>query len=241
MTSLASNVTFRILLVEDDEYTREFLNDLITETLDPVYIDAVDNVGDALQLISRRRQEGMPYHLALLDFKLPPTKGMQHEIDVRVCQELKTAKVPIIHFTGYADDPAIRQHMATVHPNEELAGVPVSLIEKTASGKWVNDVIDLMVPYHHKVISKSVRERVDVVFGKGAADADHGPHARFHESALADRIGCGTCALLDLYDAIVNNWSILEPGLQKEIRERFAVCELEGEEKRLSFFPLEDE
>ena len=241
MTSPCWSVTFRILIVEDHRHTLAFLAQLIAKVFTAVVIDRADNVADARNLINARRKEGLPYHLALLDFKLPSDVGRQDEVDLSLCGLLKSDRVPIIHFTGWSDDPLVKAHMQKVHPKDELRGVPVTLIRKTVTGQWAKQILALIAPYHRWKISDMLRHRLEVVLGEGLSDNGNAADTRSHESAAAGGRGCGTHALLQLYDDIVNNWTILEPGLKKEISGLFAVCKLNGEEKRLSFFPLEDQ
>jgi len=241
VTTSLSDVIFRVLVVEDTLYTLRFLAKLLREALGRVAVDTAQTVDEGTGLIERRRSEGIRYHLGLLDFKLPSSPGMQPEVDTRICHRLRQDGAPIIHYTGWPDDPEIKAHMRELHSEEELSGARVTLVAKTATSEWAERILELTIPYRREVISGMIRERLHAVLGVGVRDGAMGSHAEPLDLDHAASRRCGTHALIQLHEDIIQNWGGLKDSLKSEIKHIFPVADLDGEEKRLSLLPPEDE
>ena len=181
--------------------------------------------------------------MAILDFVLPTeSEGDQKDVDVSLSQLFREHEVPVIHITGWPHDQKIKKYMEEVYQQdmeEILSGSRVKLIAKTVTREWVDELVKLIKRHHQKVISTTVRQRIEAVLGEDTGADEEVGHALRHEFP-GTGIGCGTHALLQLQDDIVNTWAALEPKLKDEIQTLFAVCDLDGKKKRLSLFPPED-
>lgn len=97
-----SNLGKRILIIEDDDFLRDFYNELLTSE---GY--TVDSAGDGLTGLDKVKQGG--WNLILLDIMLPKKDGLS------ILQDIKTSGQkfgPIIMLTNLGSDTAINQAFA---------------------------------------------------------------------------------------------------------------------------------
>jgi CheY-like chemotaxis protein len=241
VTRGSSKASFRILVVDDEPLVLGPLVRLMEAAISRVEIDCAGTIKEASALIERSQQEGRPYDLAILDFKLPFQVGHQPAVDTSLCEALERDAVPVIHYTAWPDDEAVQAHMRTKHLTKSLAGAPVRLITRTTTEEWVEDIIGLIAGYQRWVISNSVRRRMGDFFGVNLGDDDSQRLSSARSHATSGRTQCGTYALLELQKDIIENWHVLDPKLKSEIKSTFAVVKLdeEDEPKRLSLFPID--
>ncbi len=227
---------FWILVVEDVSDTLEQLVSLIQESIGEVGIDKAVAVDAAIKMIRQRRKEAVRYDLAILDFKLPAGQGDDPEVDETVCRELRRDRVPIIHITGFPNDPIIQAHMNTVHQRPDLAGANVSLLPKDRG--WARRIVDLVRPYHRDQVSRAVAGELEAVFGHLAMGSTpvEGVCCRRRSSGRK----CGTHAMIRLRAQIEHNWPYLDEATRETIRRIFPVVELDGPVKRLSLVPIRE-
>ena len=107
--------------------------------------------------------------LAILDFKLPKVRGGHPEVDESVCQELREDHVPVIHFTGYPNDPSIERHMMRAHSEHSdspqvIRWGPVALIDKS-DVSYLSRILKMLAPYYQEQVSNAVTRELASVFG----------------------------------------------------------------------------
>ena len=237
-----SETAFRILLVEDALYTARYLAAFMNDTFRHAVIDAPGNVNDAMERIESLRKKNIYYNLAILDFKLPLKQGWHRTIDLGLSRLLNDMQVPVIHITGYPSDPKITEYMQNVYQQDMdrlVACARVMLLAKTTTSKWVEELVRLIRPHHQKVVSDMVRRQMADVFG-GDALTPQESTAGAPEHTSTGRSTFGTHALVRLQRNIVENWDVLDAKAKAMVKRVFAVVDLDGDEKRLSLFPVED-
>ncbi len=86
----------KMLVADDDEET--CLN--IVKAMEPtgVIVDYATDGESAVQMMSTAREEGAPYHLVLLDWKMPNLNGLE---TARLIRKNYSEKIPILIFTAY--------------------------------------------------------------------------------------------------------------------------------------------
>src|SRR5437870_2467698 len=106
---------FRILIVEDIEDVLDEMKKGIEaafvgrEGRSDAKIHTAASVDEAITRIREETAKGKSYHAAVLDFKLPKTKGAPPQGDLLICETLKQSmpNTLIVHITAYADDSEI--------------------------------------------------------------------------------------------------------------------------------------
>jgi len=89
----------RILIVEDDETTRNAIADLVrTSGMIPL------TAGDAETGWERFENEG-PFHIVMIDLKLPGIDGIDMLGKIREVN----SEVPVVIFTGYLESERLRE------------------------------------------------------------------------------------------------------------------------------------
>src|SRR5690349_17042587 len=120
---------FRVLIVENDPVAVDNLRKLIARAVPEAEIIAVCTVAEAEEAIEEALRDKTLFDLAILDFKLPKRSiNETDEVDVATC-DLLTRTMPgviIGHVTGWADDPAVREHIETKHASEQTKGFVLS-------------------------------------------------------------------------------------------------------------------
>jgi len=104
----------RILIVDDLLEAREILHSIITTM--GIYVETTDSGANAIQLIKKAAQENLPFHLILLDWKMPEMDGIETAEHI---QNLSLTTVPhIIFVTAY--DEFLSQRELNNPPNHIL-------------------------------------------------------------------------------------------------------------------------
>ncbi len=98
---MMDNLQKRILIVEDDQFLREFYQELLTE--EGYLVDAAPDG----ELALRKIQENV-YDLVLLDIMLPKKDGVQVLRDLKVTPP-KTANLAIVVLTNLGQESVIKQ------------------------------------------------------------------------------------------------------------------------------------
>jgi CheY-like chemotaxis protein len=108
---------FHLLVLEDSPRMAEQVVKLFQDVLPGSNIELALSVDEAVERINARLLVGVPYDLALLDFRLPLRTGEHDDFDESICQ-LLTEVMPstiIGHLTAYAGDERIVEHVRRVH------------------------------------------------------------------------------------------------------------------------------
>jgi len=191
------------------------------------------SVKEGKAVIRRAGIEKAPFHLGLLDFRLPPSKGMQDEVDTSVCSQLRGLKVPIIHFSAWTDDPVIKKHMQEIHPKDTLVDARVVLVKKTATTEWIEKIVELINPYYESIVSNRVSVSLRRVLGDtGGEDVSGSAVSRI----AMEPVGSGTYAMINLKKDIVDFWTFLSKDVKTQVRNAFEVVDLDDPPKKLSLF-----
>ncbi len=222
---------FWILLVEDEVDVLRDLSVILGKALPRSGIHAAPSVEDARDHLEFSRRRGIRYDLALLDFKVPLRRGMHEEVDFSLCEAVQKMRVPIIHFSAYAQDETIQAHMESVHRDEALLNVPV-IVDKNTRAEFSKKLVAIIQPYFQRTVSERIDSRLSGLFGLSGADSS--------EAARAFRVptpsGSATHTLIALQNDIMELWPFLGPDVRGRVRNVFSVVELDGASKRLSLF-----
>lgn len=227
---------FLLLLLEDDPDVSAFLVDYLDPAMPHAVIETAETVDDALRLIAAKQREGLVYDLGLLDFKVPFAKGLQPEVDIAVCKRLNRLRVEIVHFTAYPDDPEIVRHMAEIHPRARLGNAPVTLIRKTTTKDWAEQIRKLVVPFSRQRVNEKIEEKLLSFSGPRGHDLNERDETTHRDQRSTAQALCGTQAMTQLHRDILDNWDLLENELRAKIKQRFAVVEMDREPRELSLF-----
>lgn len=95
------NSSKRILIIEDDQFLREFYQELLQE--EGYFIDVAADGETALKKIQENE-----FNLVILDIMLPKKDGLQILKDLKITPP-KSANVPIVALTNLGQDAVIRQ------------------------------------------------------------------------------------------------------------------------------------
>lgn len=229
-----TDVALRVLLVEDDPDVVEDIQQILESKLRRSRVVTAMSVNEANSVIRRAGIEKAPFHLGLLDFRLPPSKGMQDEVDTSVCSQLRGLKVPIIHFSAWTDDPVIKKHMQEIHPKDTLVDARVVLVKKTATAEWIERIVELINPYYESIVSNRVSVSLRRVLGDAVGGEDVSGSAV--PRIAMEPVGSGTYAMINLRKDIVDFWTFLSKDVKTQVRNAFEVVDLDGPLKKLSLF-----
>jgi CheY-like chemotaxis protein len=114
---------FRILLVEDDEFTLSQMKALLHEALQEPdnqihhQIDTAFDVQTARRLIESAVVTKRPYDAVVLDLILPSQSGAYAEFDESLCVTIR-ALMPaalVVHVTAYENDEQVKTHVQKNH------------------------------------------------------------------------------------------------------------------------------
>ena len=217
----------RILVVEDMPDTREQLRAALREVFPDIEIDVAANVTEALRKIWRSEEDGRPYQIVLLDFRLPEGEESTIEvIDTRICEEFRRV-VPngmVLHFTAHSDNPEVKAHMKKVHSQKAAEGpAPMAdLIQKTVGPQWIRQMVDTMEPWVDQIRKERIEASFERLFVHSAVRA--GDRGVTHELAAFKR------------DA-ETFWEILPDELKKRIGRFFLRQKTENGSPSLMLVP----
>jgi|GEM_PF-1994264 len=214
---------FRILIVEDIYSTLEAMRDGIKTAFEgregrsDAKVHTAGAVDEAITLINEERGRGKSYHAAVLDFKLPKTKGAPPEGDLSICETLKQSmpNTLIVHITAYDDDKDILKHLKAVHMGR--LGSEAELIIK--QGNWPEKLISALKAYLYGGL---IEEQMQDVFGlrdrqlKFRTRSSAAPPSARGERSL-------THAIATLSRDIESYWHVLDEELRQKIHTVFRV------------------
>ena len=148
---------FRFLIVEDVRLTRTLLEDLLNETFPGSHVDSAETVAQGLVLIEKASE---CYHAAILDFRLPQGIGASPEIDIRLCQEVRTRMrdVLVVHITGYMADRIVTDHINKAHNAPE----DIRFMVSKSDPNWGSTLLNELERF---LYSKRLNEGLDNLFG----------------------------------------------------------------------------
>lgn len=91
----------RILLVDDDEFVRSILSNVLCGL---GHIDEAENGMEAVYRFEEARKEGKPYNLILMDYQMPLMDGCEALCIIRMLEKEQTPdKVTTVYISsGYA-------------------------------------------------------------------------------------------------------------------------------------------
>lgn len=209
---------FSILIVEDVDNTLEELSVLLKETFPGSLIETATNVKDGSGKIGLAVDNNKAFDVAILDFKLPASRGENPEIDESLCKEIKD-KIPetlVIHITAYLKDEKVTKHVAEFHAGKNAPRV--ELVEKTVY--WPEKLLAEMRSY---LYSSHVNSKLTSLF-------DGKP---FSQDAKARKLegtrGSRTHELAALSREIRAYWDDLDVATKSRVRRFFTVIEEEGQ------------
>lgn len=154
-------VALRVLLIDDDDLSRQSVNEVLTSL--SYTVDSVNNSRDGIRKVVEADNADVPYHFVLIDWRMPNMDGIETTSVIK--RGLKLKKVPlIIMLTAFGRDDLRRR--------AKLAGVD-AFLHKPADGSVINDTICSLVAQ----VSKACRDD-----GSHCAD-------RFLKAEISEREG----------------------------------------------------
>ena len=138
----AHGMALRVLLIDDDDLSRQSVNEILTSL--SYTVDSVDNSRDGVQKVIEADNSDVPYHFVLIDWRMPHMDGIETTSVIK--HKLKLKKTPlVIMLTAFGRDDLRRR--------AKLAGVD-AFLHKPADGSVINDTICSLVAQ----VSKACRE-----------------------------------------------------------------------------------
>jgi len=210
---------FRILIVEDDPLTRPELAFLFQEALPDSLILTLGSISEARDAVSDAVAGGRHFDLAILDFKLPQIPGAHAEVDESLCAQIQKAmpEVPVVHITGFLDDPTIEKHLAQIHPDR---GLRSRFFDKGTTG-WPEELLDWSEKY---LYSERVDRAITDLFGPRA------PGLPMSDEAVRGSLGKSTSTSIQLallMEDIRGHWNKFDEKAKSRIRTQFQVDDQE--------------
>jgi len=209
---------FRILIVEDDDDTRQQLVVLFREVFPNARIDAGGTVDEGLKLIRDAVERKEPYDIAILDFKLPRNRGENPEVDESLCIEIRDSMPGTLigHFTGFPDDSIIKSHVERTHPFTDPRGF---FIDKRDEN-WATDLLNKTTKY---LYTFRIEAQMEQLFGRaGTAATPPAEYARFSASGPGVSL---TTSIASLCSDIGQCWKYLDGTARHRIAAQFSVDE----------------
>ena len=198
-------MTFRMLLVEDDDYARRQLTKLLTAASSGLIVDEAATVDEAFERLSHC---GRPYELVLLDFKLPRSSGQQPEVDESICLHLASTlpETIVSHITSFAADPQISAHLDRVHPPSRARGFVIEKMGHDVAKRLVARTLEAL---HSVRIERDINRLLTM-------DA--------HAGSVRQG-GSVTNRVADICVDIAESWPHLVPATRTLVESHFVVDE----------------
>lgn len=207
---------FRVMIVEDDEYTATQLKKIIGERIEDVHVRVAADVPAAHQLIEAARRDDEPYHVIILDMMLPPRSGIQAELDVSLCHSIRNLMplTRVAHITAYDKNDGVKTHLETVHDTESDRSFSL------AKGRgFAARLVNTVGPF---LYSLRVEQQLNDLFNGGAVMGYPVKRPRPRD-ATGDR--SKTHELAALTRDISAHWAALDDVLKSRIRGIFNITE----------------
>ncbi|MEK7407042.1 MAG: hypothetical protein AAB225_18370 [Acidobacteriota bacterium] len=198
---------YRILLVEDQELTRETLLRLLRKYFPDAEVKGVANEAAAGAILKEWEDDRIELDAAVLDLKLPRTEGGTAVVsDLCDLVARLQPRAVVGHITAYFRDKDVNDHLVDLHVKKaHKAGFTVDKTEQN----WEDDLL-------RKLMNYRVERKLDEAF-------DTAPGFRRRSARGWAGRSSATYRIASLADDISRYWKHLEPHLQDRIRKNFDV------------------
>ena len=125
-----------VIVVDDDEFFRNLLADLLTQEGLAAEVLSCDGGASFLTQVTQRFRQEKPLRLAILDIVMSPLDGVASALALRALERGfdRGAAIPILFFSGVKATEALRKHMARCAPayylNKGSDATPERLAER---------------------------------------------------------------------------------------------------------------
>ena len=217
---------FRVLIVEDDENTASQLKNIITEQIEDVHAEIAMDVPAARHFIESAKDDTQRYHIIVLDMMLPPKSGIQAELDLSLCNNIRNVMplTRVAHITAYDKDDGVKTHLETIHDTD--IDRSFSLSKETG---FATRLVNRVGPFLYGL---RIEQQLNDLFNGGAMTSYPVRSGR-HREAFGDR--SKTHELAALTRDISNHWETLEEKVKTRIRNHFDVT-VDGDDVTVSLF-----
>jgi len=205
---------FHILIVEDVLNTLQELCELLHEVFPDLTIESADNVAIGLALIRQAADREQFFDIAILDFRLPPARGENDEIDESLCREIKQ-QMPdtlVIHITSFHKEQRVIDHIARFHSRKNTPRA--ELIPKKAS--WTEK---LLAEVKAHLYGQLIEDQLATIFAPSGIDG-------ITRGAGMQAQGSLTHKLAALSRDIANYWRDLSENTRAKIQKYYIVNEM---------------
>lgn len=208
---------FRFLIAEDDLPTLRALQALLAEAFDGAVIHIAATVIEALELIRAAAASRRPYHVAILDFKLPKEQGANAEVDESLCFAVReqTPGTLVAHITAYREDPEVDRHVRLYHSKPED---PDTIAFSKRDVRWAGTLVQNLKAY---LYGSLITPQLDALFGTVEEPGSSSMHLARRRGPADER--CLTQPLARLCHEISEHWNDLDEGLKQRIQRLLRV------------------
>ncbi len=204
-----------ILLVEDQLHTQRLLGDLLRREFPGIIVHTATTVDEAHETLAASGRLGIRYRIAILDFKLPRSKGDQPETETdlrRHLLESTSSDAWVFHITAYPDDPEIQHYLMGVL--QDPKGARPVMISKLDSS-WPEKLLAILRPVVH---GSRIELQTNQLFPLSPSD-----RPGFRPRARAISIADPTHELAALIRDVEKHWQYLDTELQARLRSIFHI------------------
>jgi CheY-like chemotaxis protein len=218
------------LIVEDRLDNLNSMKEYLEREFPGALIHTAQTTEAAADILNRAEKAGLAYNVVILDFKLPPRKGMDAVIDLdtrrRVQTSAATEGAAVFHITGFGDDPAIQEWVREERLRNPLAPEPFPINKGDKTRLWTETLYEAIrrVVYESRIMGRMVR-----LFGE---QVGRQPSSAARWSALPDSLST-TQDLSALARDIELHWPYLSEGVRKRVRRVFPL-EADGNSVRIT-------
>jgi hypothetical protein len=202
----------RALVVEDNVPTSQAIRLELEVRFPGVIVDIAHTVADAMMLLESSLTSEATYHLAVIDFKLPPNKLGEHpESDFSIARQfsIRSPETILVHVTAYADDPEIKSYLKHQTEMNEAGRLFVP-----KQGDWVKEMLDQVIRSIH---NRRVRQRFNSLFQRRTNPGVQRNNMRQWSIGRSDR--ARSLAVAQLCADASKYWQYLSESLHHDLDE----------------------
>ena len=197
---------FYFLIVEDTKESIRSITRVLSTGFPQSNIDVARTVKDGLELIKKADKEGMKYHSAILDLKLPYDDDAEVKVDTSLCCIIKNThpSTLVIHLTAFPDDTALRDHLIQFHLEPQD---PRAAVFSKWDPAWPDKILSKLRAY---LYGEYIKQQMNTI-------------STDRSGSMISSKGCMTHDINALFRSIVEHWDYLNDQLQNEIIGLFEV------------------
>lgn len=208
----------RFLIVEDDPVTQMLMSAMLRKAFPSARVDTAYAVDEATVLLRAAAAERFYFDAVILDYKLPPHRGLTAEGDDSLCRLVGESmrRALVVHVTAFIDDEALRDHLKQLH--HQAIGPP-GFFQPKLEAEWGFKVARQLQTYlYSEHVSKQVRQ----LFSPD-------PFDQVQDDDLCVPQRDATSALAALRRDVAAYWPYLTTAVRDEVQQYLTVGEHDGE------------